>query len=194
MMQESGTREHRMKSLQGHLLLASPDLRDPNFVQSVVLMVQHNAEGALGLILNRPTDTTISEAWNQVSDSLCERHEVLHHGGPCESPLMVLHNQEVASQIQVSEDIYFSTEKENVEWLVDQQDNTIKFFVGCAGWGPGQLESELETGSWLTTPATLEHVFQHDEHQWEKVTEQIICRVTKLVINPKLIPKDPSMN
>ena len=60
-----------MESLQGHLLVASTQLLDPNFIRTVVLMVQHNDEGALGLILNRPSDTRVSQVWERVSDSPC---------------------------------------------------------------------------------------------------------------------------
>ena len=73
-----------MKSLQGHLLVASPKLVDPNFFHTVVLLVQHNQEGALGLVLNRPLQTTVQEMWQEVGESQCEVDQPLHQGGPCE--------------------------------------------------------------------------------------------------------------
>jgi len=80
-----------MKSLQGHLLIASPTLLDPNFRKSVVLLVQHNEEGAMGLVLNRPTETKLCEAWTQVAETDCASDASLNLGGPCEGPLMALH-------------------------------------------------------------------------------------------------------
>ena len=183
-----------MKSLQGQLLIASPALRDPNFLKAVVLMVQHNDEGALGLILNHPTSVLISEAWKQVSEAPCAQKERLLHGGPCEGPLMVVHVHEPVSQVQVLSGVFFSTDKENVEWLLEQNHDPIKFFVGCAGWSGGQVESELEAGSWLTTPATFESIFHSGEDQWSNVTRKIARSMTLSSFDPKIIPDDPSMN
>ena len=183
-----------MKTLQGHLLVASSQLLDPNFCKTVMLMVQHNEEGALGLVLNRSMDTSISEAWKQVSDAPCERNGLLHHGGPCEGPLMVLHARELASEIEVSSGIYFSAEKDHVEWLLERNGDPVKFFVGCAGWAPGQLESELATGSWLTLPATFDHIFDTTADQWEEVTDQITRSMAYPSLNPNIVPDDPSMN
>jgi putative transcriptional regulator len=183
-----------MVSLQGYLLVASPQLRDANFIKTILLMVQHNEQGALGLILNRPTGTTIGEAWSQVSETPCRRQDILHHGGPCEGPLMVLHGHESASQFEVASGIYFSAEKDNVECLIDQDGDPAKFFVGCAGWGPDQLEAELQTGSWLTMPATLGHIFCSGQEQWETVTRQIVRSASLRSLDPKIIPTDPSMN
>src|ERR1700748_1927959 len=107
-----------MKSLQGYLLVASPKLLDPNFSRSVVLIVQHNDEGALGLVLNRPLDTTIDMVWDQVSQVPCLRDDPLHQGGPCEGTLMVLHGDPSLSPVQVLPGVYFNTEKESVEQLI----------------------------------------------------------------------------
>ncbi len=183
-----------MNSLQGHLLVASPQLRDPNFVRTVVLMVQHNEQGALGVVLNRPTTTTVGEAWKQVSEDPSDLAELLHHGGPCDGPLMVIHDHEPASQLEVVSGIYFSAEKDNVQWLIEQGHDPAKYFVGCAGWGPGQLEAELETGSWRSTPATTDQVFHGGEDLWSTVTQEIVRCLSLATINPKIIPKDPSMN
>ena len=184
----------RMGSLLGQLLVSSPALQDPNFAQTIVLMVQHNEQGALGLILNRPTDTTISEAWQQVRGTPCTCQDRLHHGGPCEGPLMVVHVHESVSQLEVLSGVYFSTDRENIEWLIEQNDDPIKFYVGCSGWAPGQLESELKTGSWLTIPATFEHVFEAVEDQWLAVTKQIARSIASSTLNPRIVPEDPSLN
>lgn len=183
-----------MYSLQGYLLVASPQLRDANFIKTILLVIQHNAQGALGLILNRPINATIDEVWSQVSETPCRRHDVLHHGGPCEGPLMAVHGYEPASQIEVASGIYFSAEKDNVESLIQQNDGPAKIFVGCAGWGPDQLEAELQTGSWLTMPATLDHIFGGGQEQWVTVTRQIVRSTSLRDLDPKVIPIDPSMN
>lgn len=183
-----------MSSLQGHLLVASPKLLDPNFVKTVVLMVQHNDDGALGIVLNRTTGTTIGDIWNQISHTPCERRDKVHHGGPCEGPLMVVHGHETVSQIEVASGIHFSTDCDNVEWLMENNQDPIRFFVGCAGWAQGQLEAELKTGSWLATPATFRNIFRSNGDQWLSVTRKISRSMTFPPLEPNIVPEDPTLN
>ena len=183
-----------MKSLQGHLLIASPNLRDPNFFKSVVLMVQHNDQGALGIILNRPLEATIEDAWPQVSELPCNAEGALHQGGPCPGPLMVVHTDQERSQLEVCDGIYFSTDKESIEHLVTQCAGPLKFFVNYAGWGPGQLEGEIEAGGWLATPAGRDEVFRADDELWPLALRLASRRARLTGIDPKLIPDDPSVN
>src|SRR5687767_11112387 len=97
-----------MTSLQGQLLIASPKLVDPNFFHTVILLVQHNDEGALGLVLNRPLRTTVKEMWREVAeDEECEVEGPLHQGGPCEGALMVVHADAAEAEAQVTDGVYF---------------------------------------------------------------------------------------
>jgi len=183
------------RSLQGQLLVASPKLLDPNFFRSVVLMVQHNDEGALGLILNRPLVVTIEEAWQQVSeDDPCAAEGSLHQGGPCPGPLMVLHADDRHADFEVVPGIFFSTDQDAIKDLVASNVGRMMFFVGYAGWTAGQLESELEDGGWLLSPATPDQIFGGDANLWEAAV-RVITRTTLLPgVNPNVIPEDPSMN
>jgi putative transcriptional regulator len=200
--------EAAMKSLQGQLLVASPKLVDPNFFHAVVLLVQHNDEGALGLVLNRPLQTTVQEMWEEVGESDCEIDQPLHQGGPCEGPLMVVHGARSSAEIEVSDGVYFCTSRDRIEALIEQGKASaggrgIKFFVGYSGWTAGQLEAELREGSWLTINANPKAVFQGDEHLWSDlvraisqaaVTEMADGKLITDLVDPKLIPDDPSVN
>jgi putative transcriptional regulator len=183
-----------MKSLQGHLLVASPDLLDPNFLKTVVLMVQHNDQGALGIILNRPTKTTVKEALEQINDTPCHREEVLGLGGPCQGALMAVHTEEPLKEIEVLPNVFFSAESEHLEQLVATDEGPICFFVGFAGWAPGQLEAELETGSWRTAVAKAELIFEGGLRLWEQVTKEITSSALRAALKIKHVPSDPSMN
>ncbi len=181
-----------MKSLQGQLLIASPQLADPNFARTVVLMVQHGHEGALGLVLNRPLELTVRQACEQVmEEEVCAIEAFLHQGGPCEGPLMVVHGQELASEVEVAPGLFFTTERDKIEWLMKTVDITAKFFVGYAGWGAGQLEAEMETSSWLTIAATHQRVFEPVDEQWARLMREV---TVGRWIDPKHIPDDPSVN
>jgi putative transcriptional regulator len=183
-----------MKSLQGQLLVASPTLVDPNFFHTVVLIVQHNDEGALGLVLNRPLRTTVKEMWEQVAEEDADVEGVLHQGGPCEGPLMVIHGDDVYGEIEVTKDLHFCTSRDRVEKLMADGGTRMKFFVGYAGWTAGQLEAEMEEPSWLTIPATAKAVFEGDEHLWTDLVRAISRTAVTGMVDPKRIPDDPSVN
>lgn len=180
-------------SLQGFLLIASPQLQDSNFVRSVVLMVQHDGKGAFGLVLNKLTGITVGEAWEQVSDQPCDRTEPLHAGGPCAGPIMVIHRRPDAAQIEVCPSVYFSAADDTDEWM-DSESGPLKFFVGYAGWGPGQLERELREGSWLVKAAKPEQVFAEDSDLWQMVMRDLLGSMIPGGFDGTIIPPDPTLN
>lgn len=183
-----------MKSLQGHLLVASPKLSDPNFFHTVVLLIQHDDEGAFGVVLNRPMQTTIAEAWEQVSEIPCLLEGPLHTGGPCNGPLMALHTHTAAEGREVLPGLYFSTERSDLEAVVAEDAATARFFVGYAGWAPDQLEGELKEGSWLVAEANVPDLFDDSEDLWHSAIRSIARSAPLPGVNPKTIPADPSMN
>jgi len=184
-----------MKSLQGHLLIAAPKLRDPNFFRSVVLLVQHDEQGSLGLVLNRPLDVSVRSAWKQLSQAPCEIDGTLHQGGPCEGCLMALHTDVEASDMEVTEGVQFSTTKDAIEHLVSHgHGRSVRLFVGYAGWSPGQLEAELADGSWLSLPADFDRVFDAKSHGWEHLLRKVSREALLQFMDPKIVPEDPRVN
>jgi len=182
-----------MKSLKGHFLIASPSLTESNFRQAVVLILQHDENGALGVVINRTMEVTVKEACEQVLETDCEVEGNLHQGGPCEKLLMVLHcNDEVESDDQaVLPGLHFSTDKETIELLLHEPPKALKFIVGYSGWAAGQLEDELRSGSWLVAPATVARVFGPIEPLWHRLVSEATLSSW---IDPKLIPDNPSVN
>lgn len=157
-----------LTSLQSHLLIANSELAEP-FTRAVVLLVRHNEDGALGLILNRRSDAQLQEAWSQISDVPCQRKGSIFLGGPCEGPLVALHTHEFLLEIEVMPGLYFTASKDKIESLATQSDEEsqdVKFFAGYSGWAAGQLESEIRRGSWSVMPAQLDHVFGHEDELW----------------------------
>lgn len=190
----TGSKVGVMKSLKGHLLVASPDLLDPNFLRSVVLMIQHNEEGAFGVILNRPTDVTIKALWEQVSSAPCQRDEQVFIGGPVEGPLIAIHSHDASPEHLVLPGVYVNVEKDEIERLIGMNSLELKCLIGYAGWGAGQLESELSQGSWLTIPARRDHVFEGGEDLWDDVNKEILGQSVVAPLKIKHIPIDPQMN
>jgi putative transcriptional regulator len=180
-----------METVQGKLLIASPRLADPNFAQTVLLMVQHNEQGALGLILNRPLRMTVAEACKQNHGGECDVEGVLHQGGPCEGPLMVLHASELAKDADVTPGIFFTTERSKIEMLLKQPRVDARYFVNYAGWAAGQLEAEMEVESWIVADPLPVHIFDSKPNLWTALMTE---RLTGEQVDPSLIPDDPSMN
>jgi putative transcriptional regulator len=183
-----------MKSLEGQLLIASHELRDPNFFRTVVLIFRHNDEGAAGLVLNRRLNATVRQVWKQVSKKPCRCKASLHLGGPVEGPLMAIHAAAEFSEIEVLEGVHFSAAGENLAQLVKTEQPQARFFVGYAGWGTGQLEHEMDEGSWLTVPATAEHVFGDLDELWQQLTRDATSSALISTLKIKHVPKYPWMN
>jgi putative transcriptional regulator len=157
----------------------------------MVLMVQHNEQGALGLVLNRPLQITVRQACEQSLGEPCDVEGLLHQGGPCEGPLMVLHGNEMTKDADVLPGVFFTTEKSKIESLLKQQISSARYFVGYSGWTAGQLEAEMELNSWVIADAQAAYVFEDETNLWTKLMRQ---RLLSPWIDPAQIPDDPSVN
>lgn len=186
-----------MQSLTGNLLIAIPDLNDPNFFRTVVFLFQHSAEeGASGVILNRPSDVTVAKVWAEVANAPSNCQDFVNIGGPVEGPLIALHTSLMFAEIPVIPGVSMSLGRENLNELVGQageNEQRLKIYSGYSGWEPGQLESEIEQGGWLTLAATPDHVFDSPEGLWKQVCDQVGHDVLKSHLGNHM-PDDPSMN
>jgi putative transcriptional regulator len=182
------------KSLAGHFLVASRHLSDPNFVRSVVLMIHHNEDGAMGVVINRPSEKSIREVWEWIGNDPCEREEPVFVGGPVPGPIVALHAQEAFSEHEVLPDLFVSTHRDALNLIVRKIDTPVRLYSGHAGWGGGQLEGELEAGGWLFTRATKDDVFADHETIWKTVTQRIGLEIMAPDLDFEHVPPDPSMN
>ncbi len=183
-----------MNSLRGQFLVATQDLEDPNFRRSVVLIVQHNDEGALGLIVNRPTSAFVHEIWEKVSEEPCDRQARLYIGGPCQGPLMVLHDQPHIGGDSIDADLIFCADSESLAPLMATDDGLAKFCIGFSGWSPGQLEGEIEGGSWHTIAAESELVFALGIDLWKELMQRVLTTLLTNALRLKYVPADPTLN
>lgn len=168
------------ESLRGHFLIAACRLRDPNFFKSVVLIVEHNEAGAMGLVINRPSSVTVANALSGHFD-LPETGELVHCGGPVEpGAYFVLHNTSEFDDCEspVCGTLYVGNSPAVFEEVVRKatvsDDFKYRVFSGCAGWGPGQLESELLRGDWFALPASEEAIFHADPYMlWDLLMRKV---------------------
>lgn len=182
-----------MKSLQGEFLVASPHLPDPNFYRTVVLMIQHDEEGAFGVVLNRPGDRTVAEIWEAIGEGPIDCPLPVYLGGPVEGPLLALHRNPASSQSKVLKGLYMATSKEHLQRIV-RGSREFCVYCGYAGWGPGQLEFEMEMGGWLTTPARVEDVFLPCDEMWKQVSGRIGLTILASAIGRQKVPDEPWLN
>lgn len=180
-----------MESLRGHLLISSGGLYDPNFRHTVVLVGEHNADGALGVVLNRALNVTVQEAVPILS-GLVPLDEPLFQGGPVRPTNPVLLAE--LTQPELADILVFGS----VGFLVGEVSAEIepsilraRVFAGYSGWGAGQLEAEMAIDSWIVEPAREDDVFTDvPDLLWSRVLERKGPEYRLL----SRMPYDPSMN
>jgi putative transcriptional regulator len=180
-------------SLRGKLILASPALRDPNFTRTVVLIAEHNEDGAMGLVLNRPATSTVGEAVPDLS-WLAGEDAPIYVGGPvAETAVIVLaefDQPELAGAV-VDGDLGFIGSDADEPELLDGAVRRARVFAGHAGWGPGQLEAELAEEAWIVEPPRRDEIFTAEpEALWAAVLRRKGRRYALLAT----MPPDPSLN
>jgi len=159
-------RQSQKESIAGSLLLAHPALRDPNFRRSVVLMSVHNAEGAMGVVLNRPLGKRLGEIDGAFALGALAGVPI-YSGGPVQTGQLLL----VAWQNQVDGfRLHFGIEPEKAGQLAGEEGTELRAFLGYSGWSGGQLEKELKHDTWLVTdvPADLMS-YKQDDQLWRLV-------------------------
>ncbi len=180
-----------MESLRGCLLISSGGLYDPNFRHTVILIGEHNADGALGVVLNRALDITVEQALPPLSH-LVPPSERLFQGGPVRpgSPVLLaeLASPELAD-ILVFGPVGFLVGKVSTD--IQQSILRARVFAGYSGWGPGQLEAEMGVDSWIIERAQVDDVFTDaPDLLWSKVLERKGPEYRRL----SRMPYDPSTN
>jgi putative transcriptional regulator len=183
-----------MQSLSGFFLVASPHLADTNFYRSVVLMIQHNEQGAFGVVLNRPSTNTVADLWKLIAQDACDNREPVYVGGPVAGPLVAIHGDAARSELEITPGVFFASQKDTIVEIVTRPEGPFRLFVGYAGWGGGQLEGELEAGGWLSEKATAADVFSDAADLWNRVARRIGLEILMPAIKRPIVPDDPSMN
>lgn len=180
-----------MQTLRGHLLIAGAGLIDPNFRRTIVLVGHHDEEGAVGVVLNRPSETTVWEGVPPLG-RLVGPEELLYVGGPVLPQAAVIlaeFDRPEDAEVLAFERIGFVTgdvEPDAIGGL-----SRVRIFAGYAGWGAGQLEAEMAQDSWIVEPAQPEDVFTGDpEGLWATVLRRKGADFALMAT----MPVDPTMN
>lgn len=186
--------ENQMEPAPGRLLVANPFLPDSNFKRSVILLTEHDDEqGTLGYVLNKPIDLKLED----VVKDLPAFEGTLFYGGPVQlDTLHFVHRRpDLFDETHaITDELYWSGSFDMLRLLLQSEQlgaQDIRFFVGYAGWAPGQLQGELEQESWVVTPATPAIVFEEDPEKLWQLTLQQMGQTYAIMSQ---FPEDPRMN
>jgi putative transcriptional regulator len=163
-----------MRSLQDHFLIAMPAMADPNFNETVTYLCKHDAEGAFGIVINRPSDLSLAEMLGQLAIELKDRglaEKPVLQGGPVEPQRgFVLHRSSEAFEatLPIGTDLKLTSSPDILTALGrGEGPEPVLVALGYAGWGRGQLEAELANNTWLTVPASSAIIFDIPfEQRW----------------------------
>jgi putative transcriptional regulator len=170
-----------MSPLANQLLVALPALSDPHFARSVALVCQHDAQGAMGIVVNRVSDYALGDVFSQMGiacadETLCAVPVLA--GGPVHPERgFVVHDGDRGwdSSLVIADGLFVTTSRDVLEAMaVGEGPAHVAMALGCAGWGAGQLEHELTENSWLTVPADAALLFEEPlESRWQAAAGRI---------------------
>ncbi|MFN8290854.1 MAG: YqgE/AlgH family protein [Chitinophagaceae bacterium] len=177
----------------GVLLIADPFLKDPNFLRTVVLLCEHNAEGSFGFVINRVYENTLDELVPEL-----EGYKLpVYYGGPVQlNTIHLLHQlpEKVPGGQEIVKGIYWGGDFEAVVALIKSGDPDIKrvrFYLGYSGWSEGQLEEEMTEKTWLTVKASSRIVFHANHKEMWKDALKLLGGDYEMMVN---FPIDPQLN
>lgn len=174
-----------MESLAGNLLVATPALIDPNFYRTVVLLLQHDEEGCVGVVLNRPTEEPVVDHLPDWAEYVPEPQTV-NFGGPVDPAVAIglsLAREGMTTGVPGLNLVDLSDPPE-------EDRHPVRIYSGYSGWGSEQLETEIAMGSWYVVQASPEDPFDEDEGQWQRV----LRRQSGFLSVVSTFPDDPTQN
>lgn len=184
---------NKIEVQKGRLLLSEPYLADPNFERTVILLTEHNEEGSVGFILNKPSEARLSE----VMEDLKTLDAPIYIGGPVQQDTLhfIHRHADLEDAIELDKGIYWGGNFEQLISMVDTGQfslSEIKFFLGYSGWSPDQLDDELKLNSWIVSDRiSNELIFETlPDQMWKKAMQELGGRFSVY----SNYPADPRMN
>ncbi len=144
-----------------------PQMGDPNFERSVILLVEHSADGSMGLVCNRPGTITVEEVAMAQGFPVRGDAGQMMVGGPVdrERGFLIHRLRNIEEALDLADGVRLSVSRDSVQPILAESPTDWRFYLGYAGWGPGQLEEEVVAGAWLTAPLSARRLFDtpHDQ-------------------------------
>jgi putative transcriptional regulator len=167
---------------KGRFLVASRQLNDPRFAQTVVLLLHYEKQGAMGVVINQPTDVKLAEVLPEI-EALRLRTDTVYIGGPVSRNqilLLIRSNRQSEEARHVFGDIYVSANRNELRRLAEEEGNRFRVYAGHAGWAPDQLDGEVTRGDWYVVPGDATMVFDKaPEEIWPELIRRGTARWLK---------------
>lgn len=186
-MYKNGTLE------KGKILISEPFLNDPNFKRSIILLSEHNENGSIGFILNKPTKLKL----NQVIDDFPDFEATIYLGGPVQiNTLQFIHRvgDIIEGSTEIFDGLYWGGNFEYLKLLIEAKQvepEDFRFFIGYSGWTEGQLEDEMNINSWIVTSTGIDNIFSEEP---DKLWREILKNMGKKFAILASFPENPSVN
>jgi len=182
-----------IKPTKGSLLISEPTLKDAYFNRSVILLVEHNQDGTVGFIINKPIDIEINSIVNDLDDI----HASVFFGGPVNKDnLFFIHTfgKEIEGAKQVTENLFWGGDFNMIKDVIRKdisKINQVRFFIGYSGWDPGQLDQELELNSWVVNSNIDDNILkQEPKNIWKNTLRSMGSDIALL----SFFPDNPQLN
>jgi putative transcriptional regulator len=162
-------------------LVADRDMQDPNFAQTVILLIDYDAQGAFGLIINRPTRHTLAEIWPEITG--LEAHSVFWGGPVFPNRLLFLLRSDDAPQEmrRVIPGVHLGSDELTLKRIIAEGEEEFRTYAGYSGWAPGQLDDEIARGDWHIVPAERRFIFDtRPDELWDELIQRVDIQVVKL--------------
>ena len=158
------------------ILIAVPQMDDPNFHRSVVLLIEHNDSGAMGIVFNRPSEIPLADIGREHGMEVKDGAGVAFVGGPVqrERGFLVHRRTDVGDSVKLQEEVFLSVSTDALKALLSGDPAAYRLCLGYAGWGPGQLEREMVAGGWLNSNISAKRIFDTPvEKIWDAVIRDL---------------------
>jgi putative transcriptional regulator len=178
---------------KGRILISEPFLNDPNFKRTIILLTEHNEEGSVGFVLNKPTEYKL----NKVVDDFPEFDAVVYYGGPVQlNTLQFIYRGEniIEGSMEIMPGLYWGGSFDILRALIEAKavnPDDFRFFLGYSGWGEGQIDDEMEINSWIITDTSIENIFSDEP---DKLWREILKGMGKKFAILASFPDNPSVN
>jgi putative transcriptional regulator len=190
--QAAGDIKSEKELAQGKFLVADRRLMDPNFRETVVLLIRYGPDGAMGLVINRPVQLKLSTVLPDIKE-LDRRKETLYLGGPVEPTrilLLVRSANPPEASMPVFGDVYLSSSQKVLQRLIKKpvKEERFRIYAGYAGWAPKQLESECDRGHWHVLKADTETLFDKKSSEiWQELIHRVSVKWVRTINSGKLL-------
>ncbi len=178
---------------KGRILISEPFLNDPNFKRTIILLTEHDEEGSVGFVLNRPVNLT----FNETLDDFPELDSQIFFGGPVQINTMQFiyrGDYNIEGSYEIISGLHWGGSFELLKILIESNQidaKDFKFFIGYSGWSEGQLEEELKINSWLVAETSIEKIFTEEpDNLWRDVLKDMGKKYAVIAS----FPEDPSVN